>query len=246
MRKTIITMDVNVVQMTLVIEKVTHWLKEKAGRYVCVSNVHMCMETYDHEDFRQVVNQADLVVPDGRPIYWAQKWLGAGAAEQIRGYDLTHAICQFAESNGKSVGFYGSSPEVLEQCVHNLKQQYPNLNVNYAYSPPFRLLSEDEKTQIQHAINQSHTDLLFVGLGCPKQEKWMAENKGQLKCVMFGVGAVFDFVAGNKKHAPKWMQKIGLEWFYRLVDEPGRLWRRYLSTNPRFMLLLLKQKLSRN
>ncbi len=242
-RKTVISMTVDVLDIHGLIEKAKGWLSTGRGHYVCVSNVHMCIEAFDNPDFNQVVNQADAIVPDGRPIYWAQKWLGAEGASQIRGFDLTHAFCQFAQANKLSVGFYGSSETVLSDLQKNLKKQYPQLQVVYAHSPPFRELSDEEKQDTRQAITDSGVRFLFVGLGCPKQEKWMAENKSTLGCVMFGVGAVFDFIAGNKKHAPTWMQRAGLEWLFRLIDEPKRLWRRYLSTNPKFIALLIKQKI---
>lgn len=241
----VLTMSVDVIQLSEVINKTASWLADDSGKYICVSNVHMCIETYISSDFSAVVNQADLVVPDGRPIYWAQRLLGFSEAEQIRGMDLTLELCQYAAEQGLKVGFYGGSLTTVSAMKRRLLNQYPSLNIVIAESPPFRPLSEMEKKQAIEAINSSEVDILFVGLGCPKQEKWMAEHKDKFSCVMLGVGAVFDFLAGSKKHAPIWMQQAGLEWFYRLLDEPRRLWRRYLYTNPKFVFLFIRQLLGK-
>jgi N-acetylglucosaminyldiphosphoundecaprenol N-acetyl-beta-D-mannosaminyltransferase len=143
------------------------------------------------------------------------------------------------------VGFYGGSQETLQQLLDILKRRNPALKVKYAYSPPFREPSMGEDDAITRDINASGTSILFVGLGCPKQERWMAGHKGKIQVVMLGVGAAFDFLAGAKRQAPRWMQGIGLEWLYRLSQEPGRLWRRYLYHNPRFIVLVLLQLLTR-
>ncbi len=234
-------MNVDVTSLELVLEKIKAWIKDDRAYYTCVSNVHMCIETYNNSNFRNIVNQADIVVPDGRPIYWAQKILGAQQAQQTRGMDLTFSLCNLASTENIAIGFYGASENTLCDMQKNLRIKYPNINIAYAYSPPFRDLTQDEKEAVINNINNSGTKILFVGLGCPKQEIWMAEHKEQLHCVMLGVGAAFDFIAGNKKHAPKVMQTLGLEWFYRLLSEPKRLWRRYLYTNPKFIMLFLLQ-----
>lgn len=241
----VLTMSVNVVQLHSVLSQVQQWVDHKIAAYICVSNVHMCIETYKNNEFSEVVNQADLVVPDGRPIFWAQRLLGFTDAQQTRGMDLTLELCRHASDNGLTVGFYGGSDSALEAMQKQLLTRYPQLSIAIAHSPPFRPLTDVEAQQVINDINASEVDILFVGLGCPKQERWMAEHKPQLSCVMLGVGAVFDFLAGSKKHAPVWMQKSGLEWLYRLLDEPKRLWRRYLYTNPLFIILFLQQLLGR-
>ena len=207
-----------------------------AGSYVCVSNVHMCMETFDSVDFRNIVNQADLVVADGKPISMVQKLLGHRQAKQVRGQDLMHALCQVAADNGLKIGLYGgSSITLLQSVISRLIGAYPNLQVSYAFAPPFRALTPNEDRDVIGQIHAAEVDLLFVGIGCPKQEIWMARHKGHLNCVMLGVGAAFDFIAGHKKHAPRWMQRMSLEWLFRLCREPKRLWKRYLQQNPRFL-----------
>lgn len=231
--------DITNIEQTLTL--ISEWINTDKGRYVCVSNVHMCIETYNNTLFKTVVNKADLVVPDGRPIYWAQKLLGYKGAAQVRGMDLTNSLCGYAETHAIPIGFYGSSEETLTTLQINLLEKYPNLNITLCISPPYRELHSDEKEKYIAQINNSGSKILFIGLGCPKQEIWMAEHKDKLNCVMLGVGAAFDFIAGNKKHAPVVIQKLGLEWLYRLLVEPRRLWKRYLTTNPKFVWFFIQQ-----
>lgn len=222
------------------------WAHSLCGRYVCVANVHMCMEAFDCADFAAVINNADLAVADGLPLVWAQKLLGYAGAQQVRGTDLTLALCHTAAERAIPVGFFGATPELLQQLRKVLLGRYPQLNIVYAAAPPFRAITEEEDRQFVRDINASGARLLFVGLGCPKQEKWMAEHRGVLTCTMLGVGAAFDFIAGNKKHAPLWVQRCGLEWLFRLLSEPKRLWRRYLKHNPRFVWFLGRQMLKKS
>jgi N-acetylglucosaminyldiphosphoundecaprenol N-acetyl-beta-D-mannosaminyltransferase len=234
-----------------VLSNVIHLSGKGLGSYVCVSNVHMCMEVFDSAEFKSVVNNADLVIPDGRPLSWAQKLLGHKNAEQVRGQDIMNAICEQSGTKKLNIGLYGgSSDELLKQVITELKTSYPDINITFSYSPPFRPLTDEEDSDIVKQINDADVNVLFVGIGCPKQERWMAEHKEQLNCVMLGVGAAYDFIAGSKKHAPRWMQRVGLEWLFRLLSEPKRLWKRYLQQNPRFIYYFSKQlinhKLGRN
>lgn len=241
-RSSIISMEVNITRLPQAIQKVEELISQNINSYVCVSNVHMCMEVFDSTEFRSVVNGADLVIPDGRPIFWAQKLLGASDAQQVRGQDIMNELCGLSAERSINIGLYGgSSDQVLEQVKVELYKTYPGINIVYSYSPPFRSLTTEEDDAIVTAINDSGVDVLFVGIGCPKQERWMAEHKGKLNCVMLGVGAAYDFIAGTKKHAPRWMQKFGLEWLFRLISEPKRLWKRYLKQNPRFIYYFLQQ-----
>jgi N-acetylglucosaminyldiphosphoundecaprenol N-acetyl-beta-D-mannosaminyltransferase len=152
-------------------------------------------------------------------------------------------LCEAAALNNVPVGFYGGSPESLQDMVGNLKSFFPELNIAYTYSPPFRPLTAQEDERISRDIEASGAKILFVGLGCPKQERWMAEHKDRLNVVMLGVGAAFDFHAGRLKRAPRWLQKLGLEWVFRLIMEPRRLWKRYLRHHPRFVALVALQLL---
>jgi len=239
---TILEMNSDVTNLQCASSTIIRMSQKKKGAYVCISNVHMCMEVYDSPGFKSVVNSADLVVPDGRPIYWAQKLLGHSEAQQVRGQDIMNSICAQSGGMNLNIGFYGGSSKAILDLVKSiLITQYPDIKISYAFSPPFRALSELEDADVVEQINKAKVDVLFVGIGCPKQEIWMADHKNKLSCVMLGVGAAFDFVAGNKKHAPRWVQSIGMEWFFRLCSEPGRLWKRYLSTNPRFVWCFLQQ-----
>ena len=151
------------------------------------------------------------------------------------------ALFEYAERENLKIGFYGGKQEVLDQMLERARQDYPALQITYAFSPPFRPLTDAEDAEITRKINDSGTQILFMGLGCPKQENWMAAHKNKVRCVMLGVGASFDFYAGNVKESPEWMGKLGLEWLFRLTQEPKRLWRRYLILNPRFVWLAGKQ-----
>jgi N-acetylglucosaminyldiphosphoundecaprenol N-acetyl-beta-D-mannosaminyltransferase len=242
----IITMNVNVTGIDDVVENVLHFIALKTAAYICVSNVHMCMETYDSLAFREVVAEADYVIPDGKPIYWAQKLLGHKSASQVRGEDIMNALCRLSSNSEIRIGLYGGSSDLILNLVKsNLYKTYPQIKIAYSYSPPFVELDPKEKKKILDNIESSEVDILFVGIGCPKQEFWMFEHKDKLTCVMLGVGAAFDFIAGSKKHAPRWLQFIGLEWSYRLALEPRRLWRRYLKHNPRFLLYFVLQLLGK-
>lgn len=160
----------------------------------------------------------------------------------MRGQNLMEALCAKAEIQELSIGLYGGESEAILNFVKmELTRAYPNLSVVYAYSPPFRPLTENEDAIVVQQIKESRADILFVGIGCPKQEKWMFEHKEKLSCVMIGVGAAFDFISGNKRHAPLVLQSLGLEWLFRLCNEPKRLGSRYLKNNPRFVLLFLQQ-----
>ena len=224
-------------------ERVLAWARTGESRYVCVATVHMVMEAYDDPGFRDAVNAADLVTPDGMPLVWMLRLLGVRGQQRVYGPDLTLHVCRAAARESVRVGFYGGRPEALDVLVRNLQDRFPGLQVAYAWSPPFRPLTEEEDTRVVEEINASGTRILFVGLGCPKQERWMAEHRGRVRAVMLGVGAAFDFHAGRVRQAPRWMQHAGLEWLFRLAMEPRRLWRRYAKHNPRFVALALAQLL---
>jgi N-acetylglucosaminyldiphosphoundecaprenol N-acetyl-beta-D-mannosaminyltransferase len=223
--------------------RVLTWATRSESRYVCVSSVHVTMESYDSADYRTIVNAADLVTPDGMPLVWALRLFGVAEATRVRGPTLMVHLLERAAAAGVAVGFYGASPEVLARLVDACQRRFPGLEVAYAYAPPFRALRPEEDARVVREINSSKARILFVGLGCPKQERWMGAHKGSLNAVMLGVGAAFDFLAGVKPEAPQWMQNAGLEWLFRLATEPRRLWRRYAYHNPRFVALLVGQYL---
>jgi len=224
-------------------KRVMDWATSGDFRSVCIANVHMAMEAYDSQDFRNIVNRADVITPDGMPLVLLLRILGLKNQPRVYGPTLMKHICEASVRIGASVGFYGSTPETLKALVKNLTNSIPNLDVGYNYSPPFRPLTSEEDETIVREINVSKIKILFVGLGCPKQERWMAAHRDRVKTVMVGVGAGFDFYAGTVKQAPQWMMLAGLEWLFRLCMEPKRLWRRYLYNNPRFLGLAALQLL---
>jgi N-acetylglucosaminyldiphosphoundecaprenol N-acetyl-beta-D-mannosaminyltransferase len=198
----------------------------------------MVMEAFDSDRFCGVVNGADLVAPDGMPLVWILRGLGVKGQQRVYGPDLTLRVCEAAAREGVPVGFYGGKPETLAALVRNLANKFPSLQVVYAGSPPFRSLTTEEDLRTLREVTACGARILFVGLGCPKQERWMAEHRGRVPAVMLGVGAAFDFIGGLKLQAPRWMQDNGLEWLFRLMTEPRRLWRRYLLGNMRFAFYL--------
>ncbi len=222
---------------------VLDWAREKSSRYVCVANVYNAMTAHDNGAFRRATNGADLVTPDGMPLVWCLRAFGYRRATRVYGPDLAHALMAKAASGGVSVGFYGSTYETVQLLKPAVQSRYPDLKIAYAFSPPFRPLTPAEDQQVVREINRSGVEILFVGLGTPKQDYWMAAHKGRVQPVMIGVGAAFDFLAGVKPQAPRWMMRIGMEWLFRLIAEPRRLWKRYLKENPRFIVLFALQLL---
>ncbi len=242
-RVRVISLFPDVVNRDSIIQKIAELVAQKNGGYVCFSTVHMVMESFDNAEFAAKVNGADLIVTDGMPLVWMQKMQGKRDASRVRANDLMISLCEYAEKNNLKVCFYGGRQEVIDGILERAKTDFPRLEIAYAYSPPFRALSEEEDAEIVEKIKNSGTQILFMGLGCPKQENWMAAHRDKFPAIMLGVGASFDFYAGNVRESPEWMGKLGFEWLYRLTQEPKRLWRRYLILNPRFMFLAALQLL---
>jgi N-acetylglucosaminyldiphosphoundecaprenol N-acetyl-beta-D-mannosaminyltransferase len=245
-RVRVVSLSVNVCSSGSITERVAELVAAGNGGYICFSTVHMVMESYDDPHYGKRVNTADMVIPDGMPLVWMQKLQGRKDAIRTRANDMMIELSRVAESRGWSVGFYGASQKVIDQIVERAVNDFPKLKIAYAFSPPFRPLSEDEESEIKGKIAAASPDLLFVGLGCPKQENWMSKNSPNLGTVMFGVGASFDFFAGNIRECPAWIGKLGLEWLFRLWQEPRRLWYRYLILNPRFSVQALLQLSGQN
>jgi N-acetylglucosaminyldiphosphoundecaprenol N-acetyl-beta-D-mannosaminyltransferase len=205
-----------------------------AGGMVCVATAHMAIECFDDAALRRAVSASLRVTPDGMSLVWALRRLGLAKASRVYGPSLLEVVCARAEAEGLPVGLHGGAPEVLAALAAELRRRHPLLRIPYAVSPPFRAQGAAEEDAARDAIRASGARILFVGLGCPKQERWMAAQRAALPCVLVGVGAAFDFLAGAKPQAPAWMQRAGLEWLFRLAVEPRRLWRRYLVGNARF------------
>ncbi len=219
---------------------ILHWGSRRESRMVCVANVHMVMEAYWQPKFAQILHNADLVTPDGMPLVWMLKKMGV-PQDRVAGMDILLRLCQLAPQEDVSVFFLGSETHILDNIKNRLIQEFPKLEVAGLRSLPFRPLTPAEDEAIIQEINNSGAGIVFVSLGCPKQERFIAQHRGKIKAVMIGVGAVFPIYAGLKTRAPLWVREAGLEWFYRLVQEPTRLWERYTQTIPPFMWLALKQ-----
>ena len=221
------------------------YLKDGRFHYVFASNVHTVMTSQADEEYRRIHNEADIALPDGKPLAWAARLLDGGPVERITGRELMALVCREGQKSGYSHFFYGGRESVLKELCRRLKTACPDLKVAGCYSPPFRRLTAEEDARAVRMMNDCHPDIVWVGLGAPKQEKWIGEHLGQVRApVMVAVGAAFDFLAGNAKQAPLWMQKAGLEWLFRLGTDPRRLWRRYVLNNPKFLYLLCCQKLA--
>jgi N-acetylglucosaminyldiphosphoundecaprenol N-acetyl-beta-D-mannosaminyltransferase len=214
--------------------------------YICVAAVHTVMVCQDDPELREAVLGSDLTVPDGQPLVWAMNALGHDLSSRVYGPDLMARYCERAALTGARMFLYGGCNQgALVQLALNLRTRYPGLNIVGGYAPPYRPLTDEEETFVLDEINRSQADVVWVGIGVPKQEKWMAAMRSRLRApVLVGVGAAFDFHAGRVSMAPGWMQERGLEWIYRTLQEPRRLLGRYLSTNPRFVAAFARQYLA--
>lgn len=210
----------------------------RQSSYVCFANVHMAVEAYRDKQFAEVVHGADMVAPDGMPLVKALELLYGLDQERVEGMRLMPDLVAAAAETDMSVYFYGSTEEVLDAILRRVAREHPHLRIAGAHSPPFRDLSALEQAETVSRINASGAQIVFVGLGCPKQEIWMAGNKGKINAVMLGVGGAFPVYAGLLERAPQWMQKLSLEWAFRLGQDPKRLWKRYMTTNSVFLWLM--------
>jgi len=237
----ILGINVSEVGMDKVISTIAGWIEKKEQNYVCATSVHGLVESQKDKHFRNILNAAGLVTCDGMPLVWLSRLKGNKNAERVYGPDLMLEFCRVSQEKGYRHFFYGGNDGIPERLRDNLCRKFPLLNVVGTYSPPFRALAPQEDEQVIDMINRTYADVIWVGISTPKQEKWMAEHKGKINAsVMLGVGAAFDFLSGAKSQAPGWMQSSGLEWLFRLLTEPRRLWRRYLTANSIFVWLLLK------
>lgn len=236
--ESILGVNIAVTNMNEVVTYILDNIEKLRGKYICVSNVHTTVMSYENPEYLNVQNSADLRLPDGKPLSLVCKKRGFKEASRVTGPDLMEELFKI---NNLSHYFYGSTEETLEKLKQNLEIKFPNIKIAGMFSPPFRNLDENEDKQIIDMINQSGADILWVALGAPKQENWMFEHKDKINALMIGVGAGFDYHAGNIKRAPKWMQKLSLEWLYRLFQDPKRLFKRYLKTNFKFIRLVGKE-----
>lgn len=218
-------------------DRIQHWASTQTCSYIVPANVHVVMTAYWNPDYQNVINHAALVTPDGMPLMWALRLLGVKGQQRVYGPDLMLAWCDRAAQLGSPIYLYGSTDNTLAKLKAALQQQFPHLPIAGCHAPPFRPLTPAEEAADLERIWQSGAQVVFIGLGCPKQEQWMYRNRDKFPGVMIGVGAAFAFFSGEVQQAPRWMMKFGLEWLYRFSQEPCRLWQRYLINNPAFVVL---------
>lgn len=217
-------------------------LDKLKGNYICISNVHTTVTAYDDKEYRKIQNSGALALPDGKPLSVLSKKRGFKNAQRVTGPDLMGELFKESEKKGYKHYFYGSTEETLKLLEAKLKEKYPKLNIVGMYSPPFKSEVLLENNNILDEINAQDVDFMWIGLGAPKQEKWMFNHKGKVKAVMVGVGAGFDYYAERIKRAPIWVRKCSLEWLYRLMQDPKRLFKRYIITNSKFIYLIIFNK----
>jgi N-acetylglucosaminyldiphosphoundecaprenol N-acetyl-beta-D-mannosaminyltransferase len=243
-RVNILGVQVSAINIAVALTTIEQWIARQEHQYVCVTGVHGVMESQRDEDLRRIHNAAGLVTPDGMPLVWLSHLMGFRHVERVYGPDLMLSVCERSAQQGYRQFFYGGAPGVAERLAVRLQSRFAGLQIAGVYSPPYRPLTPEEDAAIIEAINAVNPSILWIGLSTPKQERWMAAHAGRLNApVIIGVGAAFDFHAGVKRQAPRWMQRSGLEWSFRLAMEPRRLWRRYLVNNPWFLWLVLLQTL---
>lgn len=243
-RGNVIGSPIDMLDWKWAVQRISDWAHAKDSRVVCICNVHSVVTARQDPEFAQVIREADMATPDGAPVAWLLRKLGATGQDRINGPDLMWKYCAHAAVTGESIYLYGASEATLAELVKALSARFPDLRIAGSYSPPFRPLTLAEDEAVVQAINQSGAGVVWVSLGCPKQEKWMAAHRNRIQAVMVGVGAAFDYHAGTIQRAPLWMQKNGLEWLHRLASEPRRLWKRYLVTNTLFIWFAVRQLLA--
>ncbi len=255
-RVNVLGVDVNVISIDQVLCAIFYWCYLRESHYICLCNVHSVITAQSDTIFSKSINESDIALSDGAPIAWFVKYSSHSAQNRIGGPDLMWRVFNvlnadqgvsscynalFVEKNpAPTIFLYGSTAETLSTLADKIHDTFENVIIAGTYSPPYRDLTENEENKVIKLINQSGAGIIWIGLGCPKQEKWMMKNKGRISGVMIGVGAAFDFHAGNIRRAPIIMQKFGFEWLYRLFLEPRRLWRRYLMTNSSFVYQVFK------
>lgn len=238
----ILKTNINVTDMESTVDYITSNIDELRGKYICVSNVHTTVMSYEDESYRIIQNGGAMALPDGGPLSAYSRKKGFDNAGRVTGPDLMLEILKISGKKGYRHFFYGSKPETLEAMKKRIVVEYQGVLVAGMYSPPFRKLTEAEDEEVIDMINKSKPDFIWVGLGAPKQEQWMYAHQDKLNGLMIGVGAGFNYFAGDIKRAPVIMQKLCLEWLYRLLQDPKRLFKRYVTTNVKFVRYILKEE----
>lgn len=235
---------ISAINLEMAVAQIADWIKARTKVYVCVAPVSTVMDCQDDPNYRQIINRADMVTPDGMPIVWLGRRSGQKQVSRTYGPDLMESVCGAGQAKGYKHFFYGGNQKTADALSQSLKKRFPQIQIVGEHVPGFLAVGEREDPQVIEKINRSGADILWVGLGSPKQDYWMSLHRHQIAVpVIIGAGAAFDFLAGTKPQAPRWMQRSGLEWVFRLCCEPRRLWKRYLVGNTRFIFLLLTQPL---
>lgn len=237
----ILGVNINVTNMKETVSYICDNLESLKGDYICVSNIHTTVMAYEDEKYRKIQNSGVMALPDGGPLSVVSRRRGFKEAERVTGPDLMEEIFKISIKKEYRHYFYGSTQETLDELNIKLNEKYPNINIVGMYSPPFRKLTEEEDNEFIRNINSSKPDFIWVGLGAPKQEIWMYNHREKVSGLMLGVGAGFDYHANRIKRAPKWMQNYSLEWLYRLIQDPKRLFKRYLHTNFKFIYAIITE-----
>jgi N-acetylglucosaminyldiphosphoundecaprenol N-acetyl-beta-D-mannosaminyltransferase len=241
-RANVLGVGVSAINLDLALDKITDALSKKEKGYICVTGVHGISEAQSDQGFHRILNNAFLCTPDGMPLVWVGRLQGQKQMGRVYGPDLMLLVMQASEQHGWRHFFYGGANGTAEALREKLVEKFPSLQVVGTYEPPFRPLNPAEQAALAEAVRQSRPDMMWIGLSTPKQERFMAEYLPKLDVtLMFGVGAAFDFHAGRVRQAPRWMQRSGLEWFFRLCCEPKRLWKRYFKNNPLFVARIFCQ-----
>lgn len=228
--------------MYSIVKAIETYVEGRIPRQICISNVHTTMMSYKNKASHQYLKNASISTMDGQPLVWLARLLGAKKAERVAGPDLMLEICRISPNKGYRHFFYGGAEGVPEKLKTVIEKKYPGIKVVGTHSPPFRPLTREEDATVVKLINDSKPDFLWVSLGAPKQEQWISDHLGRIEApVQVGVGAAFDFFTGSVLRAPLWMQRAGLEWLYRLLKEPQRLWKRYFIYNTMFLIFLIPE-----
>lgn len=241
-RINILGVGISTINLSQAVKQIAAWIESNSHRYLNVCTVHTVMECFRNKDLRKIVNENGLATPDGMPLVWLCHFHGYSEVTRVYGPDLVLAFCDYSIRKGYRHYFYGGSDGAAQELKKNLERRYPGLNVVGTYSPPFRPVGTMEEQPVIEAINALRPDVVWVGLGTPKQDFWVAQHRPLLSApVLVAVGAAFDFHTGRVPQAPVWMQRHGLEWLFRFMQEPRRLWKRYLVNNPLFVYLITLQ-----
>ncbi|MEZ3444038.1 MAG: WecB/TagA/CpsF family glycosyltransferase [Lachnospiraceae bacterium] len=238
----ILKTNINVINMQDALAYIEAQIDVLRGRYICVSNVHTTVMAYENEAYRTIQNSAAMALPDGGPLSKYSRSAGFEHAERVTGPDLMVELFRRSGAKGYRHYFYGSTQETLDDMRAALERDYPDMVIAGMYAPPFRALTESEDKEIIAQINDARPDFIWVGLGAPKQEEWMYSHRDKLNAVSVGVGAGFDYLAGHIRRAPRIMQALCMEWLYRLLQDPKRLWKRYVTTNAKFIKYLMRER----